>query len=211
MENDPSPKSWDLLPIGDRRCCEQMAPGFACGQKDIVGGVPHLRMNNITTDGLPDFTLVRRIPQSVADKASKWLEPGDVLFCNTNSTELVGKSCIFTGWTERCTFSNHLTRLRTNKERVVNEWLLLCLRHLWLNGYFATHCREFVGQSAFNMGKLGSVRIAIPPKDVQLRVVARIDALMTRAEQAKKVLVEAQAELSLFMPALLAKAFRGDL
>jgi len=107
-------------------------PGFACGEKGVVGGVPHLRMNNVSKDGRLDMTLIRRIPQNVAARRNRFLQPGDVIFTNTNSTELVGKSCVFTGWQEPCAFSNHLTLLRSNPKKLRTGWLYLCLRDLWL-------------------------------------------------------------------------------
>jgi type I restriction enzyme S subunit len=168
-------------------------------------------MNNISRDGFLDMTLVRRIPISIAEKANKWLEVGDVVFNNTNSTELVGKSIVFLGWSERCTFSNHLTRLRCNTKTITTEWLYFCLRELWLSGYFAANCTEFIGQSAFNKDKFEEVEIPISPLEEQKRIVERIEELTKRVEEAKKITRNALAEFEAFTPALLAKAFKGEL
>jgi type I restriction enzyme S subunit len=176
-----------------------MEPGFACGRKDVAGGVPHLRMNNVK-DGALDMTLVRRIPRDEAKARNRFAEPGDVLFNNTNSTALVGKSCVFTARPEPCAFSNHLTRLRTNPERLTSEWLSLCLRELWLKGFFAAHCVEFVGQSAFNKDKLLAVPIPLPPLAEQRRLVARIEALSARLTQARQARQEAAVEADELTP-----------
>ncbi|MGO9531075.1 MAG: restriction endonuclease subunit S [Syntrophobacteraceae bacterium] len=186
---------WETLPLGDKRACLEIHSGFACGIKDTKAGVPHLRMNNIYTDGNLNFTLVRRIPVDIARKKNRWLRPGDVLFCNTNSTELVGKTCLFVGWSEQCAFSNHLTRIRTNDKTIMPGWLTLCLRQLWMNKYFSTNCREFVGQSAFNNDKLKNLEIPIPPLPEQYRIVAGIGKLTRRAEGARKTAFERDAEL----------------
>jgi type I restriction enzyme S subunit len=45
----------------------------------------------------------------------------------------------------------------------------------------------------------------------QRRIVARIEELTSRVEQARSVLQEADGELASFTPALLARAFRGEL
>jgi type I restriction enzyme S subunit len=164
-------------------------------------------MNNISKDGFLDMTLVRRIPKEKASSAGKWLEPGDIIFNNTNSTELVGKSCIFTGWHEPCTFSNHLTRLRTNPKVLNREWLYVCLRELWLSGYFATNCVEFIGQSAFNKNKLKEVEIPIPPLAEQKRIVARIEELTRRVEEVRGLRREAVAEAEGYIPAAIAAIF----
>jgi type I restriction enzyme S subunit len=212
MEKFELPHGWIWRHLGDKDVITEMQPGFACGKKDVSGGVPHLRMNNVSKDGYLDMSLIRTIPREKAEKENKWLSSGDVIFNNTNSTELVGKSCLFTGWNEPCTFSNHLTRLRVNPSKLIPEWLYICLRELWLSGYFAANCVEFIGQSAFNKDKLAEVEIPMP-KDVdeQRRIVARIEELTRRVEEAKKLANETLAELSTFTPALLAKAFRGEL
>ena len=157
------------------------------------------------------MSLVRRIPKDKAEISGKWLETGDIIFNNTNSTELVGKTCIFLGWKERCTFSNHLTRLRCNPSVLISEWLYVCLRELWLSGYFAANCVEFVGQSAFNSNKLKELEIPVPPLPEQRRIVKRIEELTRRVGETRKLIREAEAELAAFTPALLAKAFRGEL
>jgi len=211
MEKFDLPERWKWGKLGDKEVLSEIHPGFACGKKDVDGGVPHLRMNNISRGGYLDMTLVRRIPISIAEKANKWLEVGDVVFNNTNSTELVGKSIIFAGWSERCTFSNHMTRLRCNKKTLTTEWLYFSLRELWLSGFFAANCTEFIGQSAFNKDKLVEIEIPIPPIDEQRRIVARIEELTKRVEEAKKITKATLAELDSFTPALLAKAFKGEL
>src|SRR5207247_6430950 len=100
---DGGMNGWEMKPLGEDRLLLGVHPGFACGKKDIADGVPHLRMNNISKDGLLEMALIRRIPREIAETQNRFAEAGDILFNNTNSTELVGKSCIFTGWLERCT------------------------------------------------------------------------------------------------------------
>lgn len=187
--------SWNMLPVGDKKVCLEINPGFACGTKEVLNGVPHLRMNNIATNGNLDFSLIRRIPKETADNQNRWLQQGDILFCNTNSTELVGKTCLFLGFEEPCCYSNHLTRLRCNLGNVIPEWLSLCLRQLWTTKFFALNCKEFVGQSAFSNEKLKKTEIPIPPLDEQRRIVARIEELTRRAEEAKTLSATREEEL----------------
>lgn len=211
MERYELPEGWEWKSLDDKGILTGIQPGFACGIKDVINGIPHLRMNNISKDGFLDMSLIRRIPRDKAEKSNKWLEPGDVIFNNTNSTELVGKTCMFLGWKERCTFSNHLTRLRCNTKVLSSEWLYICLRNLWLSGYFATNCTEFVGQSAFNTDKLKELDIPVPPLAEQHRIIARIEEMTHRVEELRKLQLKIDAELSAFTPALLSKAFRGEL
>jgi len=178
--------AWESQSLGADELLLEAQPGFACGKKDVAGGVPHLRMNNVSKDGTLDMTLIRRVPRDIANRQNRFLQPGDVIFNNTNSTELVGKSCIFTGWDEPCTFSNHLTLLRPNPASLLTGWLYLCLRYLWLGGFFAANCTEFIGQSAFNKQELLKVGIPVPPLAEQRRLVGRVEALTVRAHELRE-------------------------
>jgi type I restriction enzyme S subunit len=200
---------WEMFAIGDKRITSEIRPGFACGKKDVSNGIPHLRMNNITTDGNVDFGLVRRIPIAIAEEKKRWLKPGDILFCNTNSTELVGKTCLFNGWDEPCTYSNHLTLIRVNENNIIPDWLSFCLRQLWADRYFALNCKEFVGQSSFGNDKLKTVKIPVPLVPEQRRIIARIGELVQRAEEAMKVAASRDTALDMTNQSLYLRLIEG--
>jgi type I restriction enzyme S subunit len=72
---------------------------------------------------------------------------------------------------------------------------------------------EVAGNTA---GKLptpswSALEIPVPPIDEQHRIVARIEELTHRAEEARKLMAEAEKQIIQFQSALLAKAFRGEL
>jgi len=83
--------------------------GFACGEKNVKDGLPHLRMNNIDVDGSLNLEIIRRVPPSLPKK-HHYVQKGDILFCATNSGKLVGKSAIFS-IDGIYSFSNHLVKL----------------------------------------------------------------------------------------------------
>lgn len=88
--------------------------GFACSKTKLVDdGLPHLRPFNISDDGGLIFSQLYQVPRSEAPRGKVELLRGDILFNNTNSIELVGKSAVVRG-DMRAGFSNHLTRLRVD-------------------------------------------------------------------------------------------------
>ncbi|WOV92105.1 MAG: hypothetical protein R1F54_05645 [Candidatus Zeuxoniibacter abyssi] len=73
-------------------------------------------MNNVTSDGQINWEKKIRVPTS-QKKLKKYLVlAGDILFNNTNSAELVGKTAFFDGYEEPVVFSNHFTRIKSNEE-----------------------------------------------------------------------------------------------
>ncbi|MDB6033066.1 MAG: Type restriction enzyme MjaXIP specificity protein, partial [Verrucomicrobiales bacterium] len=113
--------------------------GFATSQRDERGTV-QVRMNNVTREGQWDWSSITRVPASPSELTFYSLKAGDVLFNNTNSTELVGKSALFTGHAETVVFSNHFTRLRTNPSLLDPAFLAYRLLQLWKEGEFARIC-----------------------------------------------------------------------
>lgn len=75
------------------------------------------------------------------------------------------------------------------------------LQHIGRGGTFEEISKSMVS----------SFEIPVPPLAEQRRIVARIEELTRRVEELKKLVEETKADLSAFTPALLAKAFRGEL
>lgn len=102
------PAGWTCAPIGE--LVATIRPGFASGKHtDERFGVPHLRPMNISREGKLDLSLLLHVPEGKDLR----VRPGDVLFNNTNSRELVGKTAPINDG--EYGFSNHMTRLRAAK------------------------------------------------------------------------------------------------
>jgi type I restriction enzyme S subunit len=86
--------------------------GYSCSSnKQTAAGVPHLRSQNITDQGQLVWEGAKFVPLEIAAKNESYaLRKGDILFNNTNSVELVGKTCLFDS-ADRAHYSNHTTRL----------------------------------------------------------------------------------------------------
>src|SRR4051812_13784958 len=102
-----------------------MKSGFAFAKKRLTEtGVVHLRPFNIGSDGQLDLGTLYHLPADTGrDLADYHLRRGDVLFNNTSSLEIVGKSA-FIAEDLDVAFSNHVTRLRVvDADRLAPEWL----------------------------------------------------------------------------------------
>jgi type I restriction enzyme, S subunit len=75
-------------------------------------------MNNVNTRGNFVWDEFIRVPADKETVSRYQLKSGDVVFNNTNSIELVGKSALFRGYSESVVYSNHFTRLRVDPERL---------------------------------------------------------------------------------------------
>jgi type I restriction enzyme S subunit len=74
-------------------------------------GVPVVRMNNVTYDGLLDLTDIKWCELGPVEDAKLRLREGDLLFNRTNSPELVGKTAVWDA-PGHFVFAGYLIRLR---------------------------------------------------------------------------------------------------
>ena len=101
------------------------------------------------------------------------IKKGDVLFNNTNSKELIGKTC-FVGDDIMAVYSNHITRIRT-KKNCDPEYLSLIIHSLWNDGLFLKLCNKWVGQAGVGIAELSKVKIPLPQIEIQKRLVVEAD------------------------------------
>lgn len=151
-------------------------PGFACGQYSKgSAGIPHLRPMNISDKGGFVLEDVKSISVDLLESKNDYLlENQDILFNNTNSKELVGKTTIVTDVKTNMMYSNHITRLRCNKEKVLPQFLSFYLHNLWRNGYFLERCKKWIGQAGIDLEQLKSTIIYLPKLDEQKSIIEKI-------------------------------------
>jgi len=176
------PDGWRWVRLGE--AIQEAQLGFACGERDPNGTV-QLRMNNVTGRGGFDWSTTTRVPADSETIQMYRLQLGDVLFNNTNSTDLVGKTAIFEGFDEPVVFSNHFTRLRTLDDLLSPRFLALWLRKQWQSRLFANICNRWIGQSAVQRDKLLALEIPLPPLLEQQRIAAILNEQMEAVGRAR--------------------------
>jgi type I restriction enzyme, S subunit len=189
-----------VVPLGE--LIPNVKPGFAVGERDAEG-VIQIRMNNVDLEGNLDLEGIIRVPATSKQVSDCSLEAGDVLFNNTNSTELVGKSALFRGHSEPVTFSNHFTRLRVNREQLEPRYLARWLTRQQHQRVFEGLCTRWVGQSAVRTEKLLALAIPLPPLPEQKRIADILD----KADAIRRKRREAATSLRDFIRSLFDASF----
>ncbi len=120
----------EIVTIGE--ICVDVQSGYSCSSsKQTATGVPHLRSQNITDQGQLVWEGAKFVPLEIAAQNESYaLRKGDILFNNTNSVELVGKTCLYDS-TERAHYSNHTTRLRVEEARALPQFVALAVHQLF--------------------------------------------------------------------------------
>ena len=152
-----------------------------------------------------DFTELKYIDISSAERHKYIIKKGDLLFNRTNSKELVGKTGVY-NLDQEMVIAGYLIRVRTNSRS--NSW------YIW--GYLnSSHgkkslysmCKAIVGMANINAQELQNIKILIPPIDLQNRfaqIIQKTEALKARYQQSLHELENLYGSLS-------QRAFRGEL
>ena len=199
---------WPTVTLGS--LLKDIQPGYASGIHNSSGvGLPHFRPMNVSTDGRIDRTVLKFVDPS-SGRNDLRLCRGDVLFNNTNSPELVGKTALFED-DDAPAFSNHMTRLRVDPSRLYPGFLALRLHQTWREGWFAAHCNNHVSQASIGRDVLRAMPIELPPIEVQREIAALAHAVDQRRVSSANHLSTASKKIERFRQSVLASACSGRL
>lgn len=193
-ENGKALTVFPFRPIKD--IAIDLRAGFASGQSGVdTVGVPHVRPMNINEDGRFIAEGMKSISEDEYKGREEYaLKPGDVLFNNTNSVELVGKTCLIEA-PIRGGFSNHMTRIRVNRDICIPRFLSLLLHSAWRKGQFIERATRWVGQAGINTKSLGDFEIPLPPLEVQKEIVAEIESYQKEIERLKTAITAEEEKI----------------
>lgn len=199
------PEGWIWARIGE---IAEINPGFPSGKHNKKNiGVPHIRPMNININGEIDLSKIKYVEIDNYDRLKK----GDVLFNNTNSPVLLGKTTYIkhdTNWA----YSNHMTRLRFNTHLLNSAWVAYSLHTLFLKGFFRLNCTHHVNQASINSNFLAwRVLIPIPPLQEQNKIVEEIERLFSIAEKNEKIIEQSLKQADKLRQSILKQAFEGKL
>lgn len=206
FEQGPS-TGWDVGFLGDYVVDDCYGTSEKTG--DDSTGTPVLRMGNIQ-NGRIDARSLKYLHISERDRPKLLLQQGDILVNRTNSAELVGKCAVFELEGEFA-FASYLIRLRLDPSRAKPHLVASFVNSPAGRAYMFSEKKQMTGQANVNATKLKALPIALPSLPEQHRIVAELDALQTEVDALKRHQAETAAELDALLPALLDRAFKGDL
>lgn len=172
--------------------------GQGVGRQDQVTeeeGILQIRPTNLGKRGSFLFQKNVFIPDEARHKR---LQKGDVIFNNTNSQELVGKSAYWDLDVEAA-YSNHITVLRVNETKIFPEYLALILNLYQKSNIFYSICTNWNNQSGVGIDVLLDLNIPLPPLIIQEEIISHIRQIRDEAAkleyEANIVLENAKQEI----------------
>ena len=170
---------------------------------------PYLRVQNIFEDRI-DLSDVMEMDFSGADLDKYRLHPGDILLNEGQSPQYLGRPAMYRGEMDEVCFTNSLIRFQAT-ESVLSEFALLVFRHYMHSGRYISEGTITTNIAHLSAGRFGEVEFPKPVFEEQVEIVRRSQELFTLADQLEAKLTASRRIIDRLTPALLAKAFRGEL
>ena len=143
----------------------------------------------------------------------RWrLLTGDVLIIEGNgSADHIGRTALFRGEIENCVHQNHVIRIRPNPQHIESNYLNLYLNSPIGQKEVRAQGRTTSGLLSLSVGRINRIKLYLPPLPEQRRIVAELDALQAKVDALRALQGETATALAALLPAVLDRAFRGEL
>jgi len=171
--------------------------------------LPYLRVANVQRGylDLREMAFIR-VPRKRLD--ALLLQDGDILFNEGGDRDKVGRGWIWEAQITECVFQNHVFRARLlnegNQPKYVSWWANTCGA-----SHFLGQGKQTTNLASISKTTLGLLPIQLPCAAEQEEIVRRVETFFTLADQLEARLTTARKIVDRLTPALLAKAFRGEL
>jgi restriction endonuclease S subunit len=189
------PEGWRWVTLGEVAYKPQY--GYTASAISEPVGPKFIRITDITSGNIVwDDVPYCKCNSKVLEKYRVY--PGDILFARTGS---VGATILIKEVPYEAVFASYLIRVRLRKEVLPEyvDWVLkspVCQNQLIPQG---------AAQKNINAQLITQILIPLPPLAEQRRIVARIEELMDRVREARRLRQEAQKDAECLWQAVLAQ------
>ncbi len=200
--------SWDTKALGE---CGAVTGGVTKNSRrnDMTLQKPYLRVANVYRNRL-ELDDIAVIGVTDSEYLKTVLRAGDLLIVEGNgSLQQVGRVAIWQDESLDCVHQNHLIRWRTYE--MEPKWALYWLMSPVGRELLEERAQTSTGLHTLSVSKISGIPIAYPSLSEQKQVIHLVGVLFTLADQLEAKLSAARKSVDRLTPALLAKAFRGEL
>jgi type I restriction enzyme S subunit len=145
---------------------------------------PYLRVANVQRGEL-DLREVKTINVPDAEMPNFRLEPGDLLVCEGNSADLVGRPAMWRGEIPDCVHQNHILKVRVDRKQALPEYVLAYMQVTPARIHFRSRAKFTTNLASINSNDLRELPVVLPPLPIQHQIVAKVTAQRQRTAALK--------------------------
>jgi type I restriction enzyme, S subunit len=200
------PSGWEWVPLGSVCLINPRRPRLECADDAPTSFLPMAGVDEL------DGTIVslEERPFKEVARGFTYFEEGDVLFAKITPCMQNGKCVVARGLCDQIGFGSTEFHVLRPGPRLTADWVHRFLRRLAFRLEAKEHFRGAVGQQRVPEDFLASSLIPVPPNlDIQRRIVARIETLLTEVKEARVLATAIRHDTDRIMDATLAEVFES--
>jgi type I restriction enzyme S subunit len=188
--------------------CSSISDGDHQAPPKAMSGIPFITISAISDACLHLERASRFVPSSYYEglAEARRAVPGDILYSVTGTLGVPA----LVETTDPFVFQRHIALIRPNRDFILPKYLYYCL----LSDAIKRLCYEGAtgtAQLTLPLGVLRNLRLKLPSLVEQAEILLQIENLFSLADQLEARLTATRRIVERLTPALLAKAFRGEL
>lgn len=201
------PRGWALLTLRDLVMPDRpITYGILKPGPELESGVPYVRVADYPSDQLNLSTIRNTSPEMDDEFKRSRLRHGDLLLSIRGT---VGRLVLIPEELEGANITQDSARLSI-QPAVNRDYVLWCLRSEMVQSRMKGSMKG-VAVRGINIGDVRALQVPIPSRGEQDEIVRRVDVLFAFADRMEARYTAARRQVDRLTPALLDKAFRGEL
>ena len=171
-------------------------------------GTPVLTIGNVQYGGLDTESLRFTSEMKATQLARYQVSEGDILFARMGT---VGRCCVVPSLAHGWLINYHIIRVALDKQRIDPQFVHWTIQ---ASADVASYLQERIRgatREGVNSKIVAGLPCRVPPLPEQSRIVAELDALQAEANRMKSLQGESASKLAALLPAVLDRAFKGEL
>lgn len=174
--------------------------GLWKGEKEPFISVKVLRGTNFTMTGHTDYSDVAVIEVEESKFEDRRLDKGDIVIEKSggSETQAVGRVLYFDKTDKDYSFSNFCNRLRIKedkKEEIKSYYIFLLLNYIYQSRFTFDYQTGSSGIKNLNVGRYLSIKVPIPPLDIQEKIISECNKLEEKYEKTRMKIEDYQSQI----------------
>ena len=174
-------------------------------------GTKILRIGDFYEGEIVNVNTLKRLKISSLEQEEYSIASEDVIVNRVNSFDYLGKTALVRTLTEPIVFESNMMRIKFNKMKVLPSFCVKYLCSEYGKSQIRRNAKHAVNQASINQSDVKDCQIQLPSLPEQAEIVRQVEALFAIADRLETRHKAASTYFSRLTPALLAKAFRGEL
>ena len=201
---------WPMVTLGE---ISEIRSGVTLGRRDLNGllvTLPYLRVANVQ-DGYLDLSTIKQVEIRQSEQQVWQLQQNDILLTEGGDWDKLGRGTVWQGEIPNCIHQNHIFRLRLNLQEYNPYYVMAFISSPIGKSYFREASKQTTNLATINRRQLAAFTLIKPPIEEQNRIVLLLEQLQNKVAMLRHSQETTQRELDALLPAILDRAFKGEL